>query len=63
MMKNSVRLFALALTLVLAAAAAGAAAGETCTREVGWTDGNGHALDCYTCGTGSQQTTYCYPAQ
>jgi hypothetical protein len=64
MVKNTVRFLALALTLVIAtAAAAGAAAGETCTREVGWTDGNGHPLDCYTCGAGSQQTTYCYPSQ
>jgi len=62
MVKHNVRLLALALTLVLAASA-GAAATQTCTRETGWRDANGHPLDCYTCGSGSQQTTYCYPAQ
>jgi hypothetical protein len=61
MMKKFVRLLALTLTLALAAAAV--AVGETCTRETGWRDAAGNALDCYTCGSGSSQVTYCYPAQ
>ena len=61
MMKNLARLLALAL-MTLALASSASAMAETCIRETGWTDGNGHPLDCYTCGTGSQQVTYCYPA-
>jgi hypothetical protein len=61
MAKSSVRLLVLTLILALAASA-GATAAATCTRETGWHDANGNPLDCYTCGSGSQQTTYCYPA-
>jgi hypothetical protein len=64
MTKNSVRLLralALALTTLALASSASASAGN-CTRETGWHDADGHPLDCYTCGSGSQQTTYCYPA-
>ena len=61
MAKNPVRLLVLALALVLAAST-GATAAETCTRETGWHDANGHPLDCYTCGSGGRQVTYCYPA-
>lgn len=60
MKKNCIRLF-LSLALVTFAASSASAVGD-CTRETGWTDANGKPLDCYTCGTGSQQTTYCYPA-
>src|SRR4051812_7446559 len=61
MVKNALRL--LALTLILAASVGAASAATTCTRETGWTDASGHPLDCYTCGSGSQQATYCYPAR
>lgn len=61
MTKNRVRLV-LALALTTFALASSASAITTCTRETGWRDANGNALDCYTCGSGSGQTTYCYPA-
>ncbi|MFL6234204.1 MAG: hypothetical protein ACJ76N_13800 [Thermoanaerobaculia bacterium] len=63
MTKSSVRLLrALALVLTTLALGSSAVAAVTCTRETGWHDAAGHPLDCYTCGSGSQQTTYCYPA-
>ncbi len=62
MTKKYVRL-ALALALATFALVSSASAAGDCVREVGWTDGNGNPLDCYTCGTGAGQTTYCYPTQ
>jgi hypothetical protein len=63
MTKNCVRLVrVLALVLTTFALASSAGAAGDCTRETGWRDANGNPLDCYTCGTGSQQVTYCYPA-
>jgi hypothetical protein len=62
MTKNFLRALALVLATLALGSSAHAVAGD-CTRETGWRDAQGHALDCYTCGSGSQQTTYCYPAQ
>ena len=62
MTKKYVRL-ALALALATFALVPSASAAAACIEEIGWTDGNGNPLSCFTCGVGPGQVTYCYPAQ